>query len=85
MQMFGPSAWDAIRTYETAKDDADLAGLMGLFGCTEQVMERWKRVNDSVIGMDANGKELVRVPLREPMHVRAAFDTKYDVQRTNCP
>jgi nitrate reductase beta subunit len=85
MQMFGPGAWDAIRTYETAKDDADLAGLMGLFGCTEQVMERWKRTGDSVIGMDAKGKELVRVPLREPMHVRAAFDTKYGVQRTNCP
>ncbi len=85
LQMFGPGVGEAIKTYESAKDDADLAGLMGLFGCTEQVMERWKRTGDSVIGMDAAGKELVRVPTREPMHVRAAFDTKYDVQRTNCP
>ena len=84
-QMFGPGVDAAIATYRSAQDDPDLGGLLGLFGCTEQVMPRWKRVNDSVIGMEENGKEIVRVPLREPIYVRQAFDAKYGVQRTNCP
>lgn len=84
-QMFGPGVDAAIATYRSAQDDPDLGGLLGLFGCSEQVMPRWKRVNDSVIGMEENGKEIVRVPLREPIYVRQAFDAKYGVQRTNCP
>jgi nitrate reductase beta subunit len=84
-QMFGPGVDQAIATYLAAKDDPDLAGLLGLFGCSEQVMARWKRVNDSVIGLKSGGEEIVRVPLYEPMHVRAAFDQRYQITRTNCP
>jgi hypothetical protein len=36
-----------------------------------------------MIGYDESGKEIVRVPLREPVHVRQAFDTARNVARTN--
>lgn len=84
-QMFGPGAQAAVRTYRTAADDADLGGLLGLFGSTERVVPRWKRSGDSISGADEDGKEIIRVPLREPVHVRAAYDEKYKVARTNCP
>ena len=84
-QMFGPNVEKAIETYRSAKDDPDLAGLLGLFGCSEKVMSRWKRQNDSVVGLDETGDELVRVPLREPVHLREAYDEKYKIARVNCP
>ena len=37
-QMFGPGAAAAVKTYRAAADDPDLAGLLGLFGCTERVV-----------------------------------------------
>jgi len=82
-QMFGPGVEDAMATYRAA--DADLAGLLGLFGSTEKVVPRFKRQGDVVIGMEENGTEIVRVPLREPIHVRAATDPRFGVVRTNCP
>jgi len=83
-QMFGPGVHKAIETYKTA--DPDLAGLLALFGCSEDVMPRWKRTGDTVIGLKEDGKtEIVRVPYREPAHVRAAVDLRHGVQRTNCP
>jgi nitrate reductase / nitrite oxidoreductase, beta subunit len=85
VQMFGPGVDKAIETYRSAKDDPDLAGLLGLFGCSEHVMHRWKRIHDSVVALDERGKEIVRVPMREPMFVRAAFDPQHQVVRTNCP
>jgi nitrate reductase beta subunit len=84
-QMFGPGAEEAVRTYRAAAKDADLTGLLGLFGCTERVMPQWKREEEWIIGREENGDEIVRVPLREPVHVRKAFDEKYQVARVNCP
>jgi nitrate reductase beta subunit len=84
-QMFGPGAGEALATYRSAADDPDLAGLLSLFGCTERVMPRWKRAGDSVIGLEESGAEIVRVPLREPVYVRQAFDDARQVARTNCP
>jgi nitrate reductase beta subunit len=85
VQMFGPGAAPAIETYRRAADDPDLAGLLCLFGSSNQVMPRWKRSGGSVIGLDEAGREIVRVPLREPVHVRAAFDAVRQVVRTNVP
>lgn len=48
-------------------------------------MRKWKRVGDKAIGMDENGKELVNVPFKEPVHIRPAFDKLYQITRTNCP
>jgi nitrate reductase beta subunit len=84
-QMFGPGVGQAIKTYRAAANDPDLAGLLGLFGCTEWVIPRWRRQGDTVVGLDDARKEVVRVPMREPVYVLPAFDTKYGVVRTNCP
>ena len=84
-QMFGPGVEDAIKTYRNAPHDPDLAGLLGLFGCTEKVIPFWKRQGDDVIGFDEAKKEVVRVPMREPVHIRLAIDKARGVTRTNCP
>jgi len=84
-QMFGPGARAAVESYRQAADDADLGGLLGLFGCTERVIPRWKRSGDTILGLEENGAEIVRVPLREPTFIRQAFDQKYQIARTNCP
>lgn len=84
-QMFGPGAEAAIKTYRTAAADPELAGLLGLFGSTERVVPRWRTEDDWTIGSEEDGKEIVRVPLREPVHIRKAYDEKHQVARTNCP
>jgi hypothetical protein len=38
-----------------------------------------------VFGYDERGTALVRVPLREPVHIRPAFDKIYQITRVNCP
>jgi nitrate reductase beta subunit len=83
--MFGPGVDHAIKTYRAAASDPDLAGLLGLFGCTEKILPRWRRQGDTVIGLDDSRQEVVRVPMREPVHVLQAFDGTYGVVRTNCP
>lgn len=84
-QMFGPRVEQAIRTYREAAEDMDLAGLLGLFGSTERLVERWKRDGDTVIGSEEGGAEIVRVPLREPVFIRQAYDEKHQIARVNCP
>jgi nitrate reductase beta subunit len=82
-QMFGPGVEAAVKAYREADDD--LAGLLALFGCSERVIPRWRRSGDSVFGMEEDGSEIVRVPLREPIQVRASPDPRFRVLRTNCP
>ena len=85
-QMFGPGAEQAVGVYRRAAEDPDLAGLLGLFGCTERVVPRWRRQGDLLVGLEESGAELLRVPMREPVHIRReAFDARYGVARTNCP
>ncbi len=84
-QMFGPGVERAIKAYRAAATDPDLAGLLGLFGCTERGIPRWRRQGDTVLGLDEGRKEIVRVPMREPVYILPAFDAKYGVARTNCP
>ncbi|MEW6321893.1 MAG: 4Fe-4S dicluster domain-containing protein [Acidobacteriota bacterium] len=84
-QMFGPGVDEALRVYRNAPNDPDLAGLLGLFGSTESVMTRWLRRGEEVAGIDDRGTTLVRVPLREPVHVRDGFDRVYQIMRSNCP
>ena len=83
LQMFGPNVDAALATYRNAPQDKDLAGLLTLFGSTEKIVSKWKRIEEHVIGYDENSKEIVRVPLREPAHVRQAFDAARGVARTN--
>jgi nitrate reductase beta subunit len=84
-QMFGPGVEQAIKTYRAASTDPDLAGLLGLFGSTEQAIPRWRRQGDAVIGMDESRTEILRVPMREPVYILPAFDARHGVVRTNCP
>jgi nitrate reductase beta subunit len=84
-QMFGPGAEAAVKTYRAAKDDSDLTGLLGLFGSTERVVPRWRREGETVMGFNDDGTEIIRVPLREPVHTRPAYDELYQIARVNCP
>jgi nitrate reductase beta subunit len=84
-QMFGPGVDAAIKTYRNAPNDPDLAGLLALFGSSESVMTRWMRRGEEVVGADDQGTPLVRVLMREPVHVRPSFDKLYQITRVNCP
>jgi nitrate reductase beta subunit len=84
-QMFGPGADEAVKAYRAAADDPDLSGLLGLFGSTELLIPRWRRRGDWVSGLSESGAEVVRVPLKEPVLVRPAFDRLYQISRVNCP
>jgi nitrate reductase beta subunit len=84
-QMFGPGADQAVSVYRSAAKDPDLAGLLCLFGSTEALVSRWRREGETVAGVDEKGAVVVRVPLREPVHVRPAYDPRLQVIRTNSP
>ncbi len=84
-QMFGPGAEEAVKTYRQAAQDPELSGLLGLFGSTEMVIPKWRRQGDRVIGITESGAEAVRVPLREPIQIRPAYDQLYQISRVNCP
>jgi nitrate reductase beta subunit len=84
-QMFGPGVDAAIKTYRNAPNDPDLAGLLALFGSTESVMTRWSRRGEEIVGADDKGTPLVRVLMREPVHVRPSYDRLYQITRVNCP
>ncbi len=84
-QMFGPGVDKAVEVYRNAPNDQDLTSLLGLFGSTEAIVRKWKRVGEKAIGMDENGKELVDVPFKEPVHIRPAYDKLHQITRTNCP
>ncbi len=85
VQMFGPGVDAAVQAYRAAHKDPDLAGLLGLFGSTHRAISRWQRQANMISGIGTHGAEVVRVPLREPIVIRDAFDSTYGVQRTNTP
>jgi nitrate reductase beta subunit len=82
-QMFGPGVDQAIEIYNKAPGDPDLAALLALFGSTEWLMPRWKRVGDTVMGLREDGREVVRVPVREPVWILPPKDTARGVSRMN--
>lgn len=82
-QMFGWGVAEAIELYRTAAEDRRLLGALLLFGATEEIIERFTVRGDDAIGFSRDGAELARVPIREPIHVRAAYDDRLDVHRTN--
>jgi nitrate reductase beta subunit len=84
-QLFGPGARQAVEAYRNAKNDPDLAGLLCLFGSTEMLVARFRREGETVVGSDEKGAPLVRVPLKEPVFVRPAFDPRTQLIRINCP
>lgn len=82
-QMFGGGVAEAIAAYRRAADDKKLLGALLLFGATPRIIHRYKVQGNSAIGYDAKGAELVRVPLKEPIQVRAAYDPRLQTYRSN--
>jgi nitrate reductase / nitrite oxidoreductase, beta subunit len=82
-QMFGSGVGDAIRAYRNAADDEKLLGAMLLFGATERILHRFAVRDGQAIGYDADGAEVVRVPITEPTQLRVAYDEKFGAYRTN--
>jgi len=83
IQMFGPQAVEAKKTYLTAREDRKLAGLFTLFGCTPYTIHSFKVKDDMAFGYDAKGAELVRVPVQEPIFERPQQDSRLQVARMN--
>jgi nitrate reductase beta subunit len=82
-QMFGPDAAAATEKYAHAKDDPELLGLMMLFGATPRIMAHFAVSDGIARGYDANGEEIVSVPVREPSFVRDYFDQVHDTYLHN--
>ena len=84
-QLFGPGAKRAVQLYKKASEDKKLIGLLMLFGSTDKIIHSFKIEGDiengSVSGFSQEGKEIVRVPLTEPVIIRKEYDEKEDVYR----
>jgi len=82
-QMFGPGADHAVETYKRMREgkEPELQALLLLFGATEYIPHKFKVEDGFVSAFDENGKELVRVPLTEPIIERPAYDPKLGVTR----
>jgi nitrate reductase beta subunit len=83
MQMFGPGAPAAVKAYRNARNDKTLAGLFALFGSTERTIPYFRIVGDSAVALDDAKREIMRVPIYEPVHVRPAQDRLYQIMRSN--
>ena len=82
-QMFGHGVPEAIATYRKATEDKNLLAALLLFGSTPDIIHRFKVEGDTALGFDASGNEIARVPMKEPIHVRAAYDERHQAWRTN--
>jgi nitrate reductase beta subunit len=83
VQMFGPRAPEAVRTYRNAASDKTLAGLAALFGSTERTIPYFRIEKDTAVALDDERREIVRVPIYEPVTVRPADDRLYQIMRSN--
>ncbi|MGD2079886.1 MAG: dehydrogenase [Nitrospirota bacterium] len=82
-QMFGPGVENAIKRYRTTWEDSELLGALTLFGTTEQWISKFKVSRGVAKGYDAEGKELIKVPITEPTYIRPFYDEKLKVYRHN--
>ncbi len=84
-QLFGPGAKTAVELYKRAYEDKKLIGLLMMFGATDRIINSFEVTGDinngSCIGYDNEHKEIVRVPLKEPMIIRKEYDKERDVHR----
>jgi nitrate reductase beta subunit len=67
-QMFGPGVEEAIKRY--TNPTPELLGVLQLFGTTQIVISSYEVTDKEAIGYDETGKELVRVPIDEPVYIR---------------
>jgi nitrate reductase beta subunit len=83
IQMFGPGAPAAVKTYRNARNDKTLAGLFALFGSTERTIPFFKISGDEAIALDDDHREMMRVPIYEPLFIRPAEDPVRRIIRLN--
>ncbi|MBI2060985.1 MAG: dehydrogenase [Nitrospirae bacterium] len=83
LQMFGPALDPAVAAYRAAKDDKDLLAALLLFGSSDQTLGSFRREGEMAVGLNTNGQEVVRVPLKEPVYIRPYFDKENNVYRHN--
>ncbi|MCC6644670.1 MAG: 4Fe-4S dicluster domain-containing protein [Polyangiaceae bacterium] len=84
-QMFGPRVDDAIQAYKQLVDDPVAAGLLCLMGSSDRILHRFAVEKGVAIGYDADGAEIVRVPVTEAIYERSAFDAGRGAARHNTP
>ncbi|NGZ26975.1 MAG: dehydrogenase [Magnetococcales bacterium] len=83
VQMFGWGVAEAIATYRTVASNRTLLGALLLFGAAKDIMHSFKVDGNFAMGYNEKGEEIVRVPIQEPIHIRAAYDEKFQAHRTN--
>jgi nitrate reductase beta subunit len=83
VQMFGPDAPAAVKTYRNARNDRTLAGLFALFGSTERTIPFFRISGDEAIALDDDHREIIRVPIYEPLFIRPVEDPVRRVIRLN--
>jgi nitrate reductase beta subunit len=80
-QMFGPGVERAVEAYKGARNDSELVGAIELFGSAPDIMASFRVSGDEAVGFKEDGKEAVRVPLKEPTVVRPFYDEARKVYR----
>lgn len=75
-QMFGPGVENAVKMYRNAARDKELLAALMLFGCTEKRIDTFKVKGDMTVGYDEKGKEILSVPITEPVIVRPEKNEK---------
>ncbi|OFW05215.1 MAG: dehydrogenase [Acidobacteria bacterium RIFCSPLOWO2_02_FULL_68_18] len=83
VQTFGPGAPAAVKTYRNARNDKTLAGLFALFGSTERTIPFFRISGDEAIALDDDHREIMRVPIYEPVYIRPAEDPTRRIIRMN--
>jgi len=83
VQMFGWDVARAIANYRRASEDRKLLAALLLFGATPEIIHHYAVEGNYAIGYDDNHAEIVRVPLREPIVLRALYDERHRAVRTN--
>lgn len=84
-QMFGPGVEEAIKTYRNAHNDETFLGALTIFGSTEFWVTKFNASKGIVTGYDIKGKEIVKVPIKEPVFIRPYYDERLEVYRHNIP
>ncbi|MBF0181426.1 MAG: dehydrogenase [Magnetococcales bacterium] len=82
-QLFGADVEAAVNGYRKAMDDKKLLGALLLFGATSDITHHFKVTDRFAIAYNEKGDELVRVPFKEPIYLRPAFDEAYQTVRSN--
>lgn len=84
-QLFGPGAKRAVELYKKGREDTRLIGLLMSFGSTDKMVHSFKVEgnieNGQCLGYDHKGREVVRVPLKEPIVIRKKHDEERGVHR----